>query len=223
MKIVSGLITIGFMIAGNLALGAEADGKSEANLALNSVGLFFSPGSTTNSAMPSIQGLHVSRKISDFNFYFEWAQGTYKNDPIFSTTVVSAEKMDRKSKAILALGSKGLFQNYFVWDLAIGLSQSSFSNSGLDLTCCVNRQYIRSYDFSGVFVRPSLGAEISYNSWTFGIRLLSWMEYLSKTVSNKVDDRADNPTINSSLDALDKDTIQSSHLIPPHVYLNYSF
>ncbi len=222
MDIIFKLVSFCFFI-GSVALGAENIAGNESKKALYSVGLFASPGTTTNSAMPTIQGFQISKKSEFYDFYLELAFGKYKNDTMFTNTVVSREKTDQKSKGIYAAGLRGLFLDYAVWDLAIGINQFSYSNSGTDNTCCVPKDYERSYDFSGAFIRPSIGLEYNFSSWVFGLRIFSWMEYFSKSVSNKVDDKALNPYITTTLDAADKDNIQSSHLFPPHIYINYTF
>ena len=188
-----------------------------------SIGFYTSPGITTNASMPSILGFQVAKKSENFDYYFEIAKGTYKSDPYFSTATVIGEKREQKSKSIIAFGIKHVLWSYFVTDLGFGLNQFSYADSGTDSTCCVLKDYRRSYDFSGAFIRPSIGAELNYLNLTFGIRLLAWMEYISKSTSNFVDDKPINPYITSTLDANDKDNVQSSHLLPPHIYLNLNF
>lgn len=199
--------------------------STETNSKKLSIGLMSSVIQTTNSSMPTINGIHFGYKFSNFDSYFEYAKGSYKNEPSLVPSAVGNEKEDQQSKYILALGIKGKVFNYLSWDLGFGVNQFSYSNEGVDLSCCVNIPYKYSYDFTGFFVRPSIGAEYSFKDWTAGIRLFSWMQYISKSVSNKVSDlnATINPYIQESFDSLDRDSIQSSHLIPPHLYLTYSF
>lgn len=188
------------------------------------LGLLTTPGTTTNSSMPTLGGIQFLYSYQPVLVFGEIAKATYKNAQLFeNSTAVSNEKVEQDSKMILTLGVKGYFFDWLFWDLGAGINQFTYKTSGTDLSCCVNIDYSRSYDFSGVYIRPSIGFEYSFEPLRIGIRALSWMQYLSKSVSNKKEDPATNSYITTNLDSRDADGIQSSHMVPPHIYLLYSF